>query len=302
MPKRAPSTIKQEARDGSSRSSRDEREGKRRRRRRARRLDGYQRALEEGLAILKGENMKVYFCWSGQRSRSIAIALSEWLQTIVQTVQPWISTEIDKGTRWRQEIDAGLAEARAGIVCLVRENLDNCWIHFESGALAKTKDARLYTFLVGLQPTDIQQPLASFQHTVADKDDIKKLVHSLNELAGKTGERQLPEHRIDELFDLTWNNFERKLKAISDVDQTDAPVRTDREVLLEILQTVREIQEEPRLPIAVGPYKASDYIYPIEILPSGTTISGTASLAQRLAGSGRVYKTFFRGAKDEDDK
>lgn len=170
--------------------------------------------------------------------------MSEWLRGIVQTVQPWISTDIEKGTRWRNEIENGLETASAGIVCLTRENLDNPWIHFESGALARTKDARLCTFLLGLNPTDIKQPLASFEHTEDNKDSVKKLVLDLNKMAVDRGEQELPIKTLEKLFNLTWEELEKELKDISASEEATQPIRSDREIFMETLQIVRELREE----------------------------------------------------------
>ena len=95
--------------------------------------------------------MKVFLCWSGERSRQVAQALNDWLPTVIQAVEPWMSGDIGKGVRWGPEVSAELEESRVGIICLASDNLGNPWILFEAGAVSKTKDASVCTFLLDLR-------------------------------------------------------------------------------------------------------------------------------------------------------
>lgn len=118
--------------------------------------------------------MQVFLCWSGERSKAMAEALKDWLPQVVQAVKPWISSsDIDKGSRWITEMSDTLKETQVGIVCLTRENLDAKWILYEAGALSKTEDARVCTFLLDIEDTDLEYPLAQFQHTRFEKEDVK---------------------------------------------------------------------------------------------------------------------------------
>ena len=81
------------------------------------------------------EANNVFIRWSGPRSKSAAEALKDWLPTILQTARPWMSaTDIEKGTRWREEFAAALDTMKAGIICLTPENLAAEWLLFEAGA------------------------------------------------------------------------------------------------------------------------------------------------------------------------
>ena len=183
--------------------------------------------------------MKVFLCWSGDRSKAVAEVLGHWIGQVIQAVQPWISTQTDKGARWRQEVGDHLEDARVGIVCLTPENLDATWIHFEAGALSKTKDARVCTFLLGMQATDVKEPLAQFQATKADETDIRALIKDINRYVGEDGGRALPEKDVDEIFDVHWPRLKEKLQAISAQEVSKGPVREDREKLDEILEILR---------------------------------------------------------------
>lgn len=96
--------------------------------------------------------MKVFISRSGTRSKSVAEALQKWLRLVIQAVDPGISTEMAKGTKWGPEIADRLEESKVGIICLTRDNLTAPWILFEAGAISKSKDAHVCTFLLDVQP------------------------------------------------------------------------------------------------------------------------------------------------------
>jgi hypothetical protein len=198
--------------------------------------------------------MKIFLSWSGPRSRAIAEALNDWLRRVIQAVKPFYSPEIEKGAKWSGEIDSALEGTSFGIVCLTPDNLDSTWIHFEAGALSKTKDASIWTFLHGLAPGDVPQPLGKFQHTVADKDDTLSLLRTINRRLGEVGGESLSEKMLEENFETFWPQLKEKLeiaekisesKSRSSSDGSRNAQRAERALLDEILELVRN--QERRL-------------------------------------------------------
>jgi len=126
--------------------------------------------------------MRVVISWSGDRSKAIANALYHWLPTIIQSLEPWMSDhDIDKGTRSIPAISKKLEETQFGIICLTPENLNALWLLFEAGSLSKShEDARVWTFLYHLDYVNVQGPLAQFQHTIAQIEDVRKLLQAIN--------------------------------------------------------------------------------------------------------------------------
>jgi hypothetical protein len=182
--------------------------------------------------------MDVFISWSGERSRVAAEALRGWLPKIINAIKPWLSSEdIDKGARWGTDVASRLEAAKAGIICLTPSNLHSDWILFEAGALSKTlKNTFVCPFLIGLEPSDVKPPLAQFQATRAAKEDVLKLLKTLN---SALGDNALPEAHIDEAFDVWWPKLESQLKSLPPEESKAKTHRPDRELLEEILGLVR---------------------------------------------------------------
>lgn len=182
--------------------------------------------------------MKVFLSWSGERSRKLAEVLREWLPNVLQAVEPWMSAEdVDKGARWSSDIAAELAETKVGILCLTPENLEAPWLLFEAGALSKTLEKPFVSpYLLGLKPTEMKGPLVQFQATVADHDDTRRLLSTLNKALG---ENALADKQLEKIFKVWWPELEGQLAGLLSTEASRGPIRSDRELLEEILQLAR---------------------------------------------------------------
>ena len=135
-----------------------------------------------------------------------------------------------------------LDSTEVGIICLTRDNLSSQWIHFEAGALAKGRDGLVCTFLLDVQPTDVKPPLSDFQATTYDRDEVFRLLASINARVEGAGERALDEERLKKLFEKFWPDLNEALQSIVQEKQhTRAPERKQADILDEILVTVRRI-------------------------------------------------------------
>jgi hypothetical protein len=191
--------------------------------------------------------MKVFLSWSGARSREVAHLLSDWLCCVIQASKPWISSrDLDRGSLWFGEINDQLKDTTVGIICLTQENKDRPWILFEAGALAKgLSTARVCTFLIDLEPKDIEDPLAQFNHTFPERDSILNLVRTLNGALGSAG---LDGRILDQVFDTYWPQFERQFKKIIESTESPGPAqpRPDKDILGEILENTRTMSSRIR--------------------------------------------------------
>ena len=70
--------------------------------------------------------MKVFISWSGTLSHKVALALRDWLPSVLQAVEPWLSSDdIAPGAKWFKDISEQLSGVEVGIVCLTSENIDS---------------------------------------------------------------------------------------------------------------------------------------------------------------------------------
>ncbi len=152
--------------------------------------------------------MELFISWSGALSFGVAVTLQKWFKEVIQAVDPFVSSETDKGTKWFTEIQKKLGHSSIGIICLSRENLHSDWILFEAGALAKQmKKSRVCPLLIDLSPSEVGAPLSQFQATTLTKSDLKRLVTSVNK--SLPSKAQLQESFLDAQFEKCWPDFEK---------------------------------------------------------------------------------------------
>lgn len=201
--------------------------------------------------------MKLFISWSGDLSREIALVFRDWLPSVIQSITPYVSSEdIEKGARWSSDISNELQASSYGILCVTRENINAPWINFEAGALSKAVDtSRVSPFLLGLKRTEISGPLVQFQSTIYERDDLKKLVFTLNSIDTSN---QLTPQRLEDIFDVWWPRLEGQLDPLQAQTEIanpteETPARNPNEILEEILELTRSQQKILLNPIALFP-------------------------------------------------
>lgn len=197
--------------------------------------------------------MKVFLSWSGQRSHQVATVLKEWLPSVIQSIDPFVSSEdISKGERWSIQIAKELEETAFGILCVTKDNFDAPWLMFEAGALSKIIDKTfLCPFLFDLKMADVDKksPILQFQTTIFEKEDIRKLVKALNSACG---EIQLADDKLQKAFEIWWPSLEESLNKFLNVP-TEQKVQQKKSsekdgMLEEVLELARVNQKILRSP------------------------------------------------------
>ena len=186
--------------------------------------------------------MHLFLAWSGKTSREVAEALHDWLPCVIQAVRPFISEDIEKGSRWYEELRKRLGETAYGIICVTQDNYKKPWINFESGAISNAvNNANVSPLLFNVEPSQLEGPLQQFQSTVYRcknkeedkskdkkevnskgdeevKEDFFKLVHGIN--GRLLPERQVPYDVLRRSFDHWWDYLTERLNCIKQETKT----------------------------------------------------------------------------------
>lgn len=198
--------------------------------------------------------MKVFLSWSGGHSHKVALVFRDWLPSVIQEIEPYVSSEdIDKGARWSTDIAKELEDSTFGILCVTRENINAPWLNFEAGALSKTMDKSFVSpFLFDIKRSEVHGPILQFQSTVFEKEDLKKLVNTLNKACEKD---RLSTDRLSKTFEVWYPTLETELNALREVPATEEQQPEGalkdahtQEVLEEILELTRINQKLIRNP------------------------------------------------------
>jgi hypothetical protein len=183
--------------------------------------------------------MKVFLSWSGRESKQVALALRKWLPSVIQAIEPWMSSEdIERGARWSSELATELKTTNAGIICMTPDNREAVWLNYEAGALSKSVDtAMVCTYLHRMKHADLKGPLVQFQGTESNKEETYKLLQTLNKAVNP---KPLSEVTLLAAFELWWPRLESELASISSSNSPESASRSTQEMLEDILDTVRD--------------------------------------------------------------
>ncbi|MGC1852587.1 MAG: TIR domain-containing protein [Solirubrobacterales bacterium] len=195
--------------------------------------------------------MKVFVSWSGDKSRDVAHAFRQWLPSVLHAVDPFVSSrDIRAGTRWQAEIAAELDDTDFGLICVTKENQVEQWLNFEAGALAKSVDSsRVVPLAIDLAPADIANPLGQFQAMRLNQEEIGEVLVSMNEASMSP----ITDENLRKAVDKWWPDLEEELDQIFNRSYEDdglepRPGRSDRELLEELLDSVRGMARHPTPP------------------------------------------------------
>jgi hypothetical protein len=190
--------------------------------------------------------MKVFLSWSGNRSRAITEVFKGWLPSVLQAIRPYFSPDdVTKGARWLTEISKELEESRFALLIITPENQEAPWLLFEAGALSKNFDRSKVCPLLfgGMDPVDVKGPLVQFQGAKFGKEEMKKVLKSINT---ELGESALSSDTLENVFEKWWpeleEGVEKKIKeeTLKERDKSSGDAkRSDRELIEEILALIR---------------------------------------------------------------
>jgi hypothetical protein len=198
------------------------------------------------------DKLQVFISWSGERAHAVAKVIKTWLPDVVRNAEPWLSSEdLQKGLQWLPELNKNLSTTGFGLSVLTAENKNAPWLVFEAGVISKAlPDKHCCPLLCDLKQTDVSGPLAQFQGTtLTNREDMLKLVKTMNDASGTS---KVDDDRLSKWFGMAWDDFAKKTNEIISAKNT-APTAaakagpTERELIEEVLQTVRRLAIEPRM-------------------------------------------------------
>lgn len=187
--------------------------------------------------------MKVFISWSGETSHAVALALRDWLPSVLQSIEPYVSSEdIEKGARWSVDVGHELDTTSFGILCVTASNVGSPWLNFEAGALAKSMESsRVSPILIGLRPADLVGPLAQFQATMPERNEIVRLLSSIN----SNNDNPIDESRLVDAVGMWWPQLEERLQvSVKMDDQASEPQRSVPDMIVELLEITRGLQKQ----------------------------------------------------------
>lgn len=184
--------------------------------------------------------MKVFICWSGDRSKVIAKALRSFIPEVIQQVKCFMSeADIDAGARWADQLLEELETTEFGIPCLTPENVTAPWINYETGSLAKSvSSGRVCPYLIDMSMGDVPWPLAQFQAKRCDSEGTKSILYSINSCLDSPLEKDM----LERSFSKAWPDFEQVLRNIGN-SKNNRGKREVRDMLEEILWLLRPKSE-----------------------------------------------------------
>lgn len=211
--------------------------------------------------------MKVFISWSGKdtKSHAVAMALDEWLPTVLNAAEPWVSTRgLTAGLQWNQQLDRELDDTHFGIIVVTPWNQHSQWLNFEAGALSKRvsgAETRVAPLLIDFpNMANLKGPLSSYQAVMPSKEGINELVVSIN---GAMGEEARGYKALNRSFEVCWPAFAKALEEIeknypeesdpSKVPNPQPKAVDDTDMLSEILSAVRSLSRtDARLTTAIS--------------------------------------------------
>jgi hypothetical protein len=159
------------------------------------------------------------------------------------------------------------------------------------------------TFLIGLSPTDVPQPLAQFQATSRTREDVTKMIADLNKLTATP----VKDHILAKQIQAWWPQLDHQLTEIERNAPAGAPPkRSTHDMLEEVLTLLREWSRQPGLFLGPGglatgviPFGLNDINSMFRVAPASSSLV-RQTLARRLAPFvTRAFKTILDDMGEE---
>lgn len=147
---------------------------------------------------------KVFLSWSGDLSRKAAEIFKNWLEIVIQELDVFYSeNDIAKGTNGIKTIFDQLKDSVASVIMLTKANQTSPWICFEAGAMLSKQEGNACGLLLDFGIDDLEGPLQHLQQTRLEKEDVFKLLKTLNAKCGAP----LTDEKLKRAFENNWDKL-----------------------------------------------------------------------------------------------
>ena len=127
--------------------------------------------------------MKLFIAWSGTRGYQFAEAFVKFIRKVFPNgeISCFFSAEIEPGTMWFPATEKAMNDTQAILLCVTREGLHSPWMHYEVGTrIGKKKQSKVYTYLLGVQPAELSDPIGKYQALECTKEGTRHLVEAIS--------------------------------------------------------------------------------------------------------------------------
>lgn len=196
---------------------------------------------------MANDKLPVFISWSGPLAKTVAAAIREWLPSLFDGVDPWMSdTDIASGARALDEIDETLARCFFGIIIVTDDNQNQAWLNYEAGAISKSiaeSKSRVVPLLVDLSgPSQLTGPLAQFQARKLDQTGVWRLVETLAQQLGVAPDT------VRARFDAFWPRLEQAaLDAVEAEEKAPGGKPRQRPMTDMMEEVLAQVRELPRI-------------------------------------------------------
>lgn len=181
----------------------------------------------------------IFFCWSGNLSKKMALIFMKRIKNIVPSANPFMSVEISKGKQWLPAIVQAINDCKYAIIFITKENAESSWLHFESGAIFKGLATNYISpFLINTNKIKLKEPLSMFQGIKNNKDGLSKLFKSINEALGSDMTSAELREKWEDNSDDLMNDIKKLLKekTAKSLNVNHSPNRTTKKTRQSISQ------------------------------------------------------------------
>jgi hypothetical protein len=104
-------------------------------------------------------------------------------------------------------------------------------------------ESKVTPFLVDLAASSLKGPLANLQATIANEEDVRRLILNLNESLDR--DSRLPSSRVERSFERWWPDLESTLASLRlDLNTTNTDTRPTEQVLDDLFIATKQIQRD----------------------------------------------------------